>query len=73
MFNIFERIAVPRARRRFHKADSGEYCLTKAIDPDREEGRDVAREPINWLPIGVTNMRRPIELLAPRSRRHRTL
>jgi hypothetical protein len=25
------------------------YCLTKAIDPDSDEGRDVARELLNWF------------------------
>lgn len=31
------------------------YCLKKAIDPDSEEGRNVARELLTWFQIGVAD------------------
>ena len=43
------------------------YCLTKGIDPDSDEGRDVARELLKWFQIGVTDKRRLQELLASRT------
>jgi hypothetical protein len=43
------------------------YCLTKAIDPDSEDGRDVARELLKWFQTGVTDKSRPQELLASRT------
>ncbi|MGV2102825.1 MULTISPECIES: hypothetical protein [unclassified Rhizobium] len=43
-----------------------DHCLTKAINPDSEEGRDLARELLKCFQIGVTNKSRPIEPLASR-------
>lgn len=43
------------------------YCLTKAIDPDSEDGRDVARELLKWFQTGVTDKSRLQELLASRT------
>jgi hypothetical protein len=44
-----------------------EYCQTKAIDPDGEEGRDVARELLKWFQVGVSDKNRLQELLASRN------
>jgi hypothetical protein len=43
------------------------YCLTNGIEPDGEEGRDVARELLKWFQIGVTDKSRLQELLASRT------
>lgn len=43
------------------------YCFRKAIDPDSEEGRDVARELLKWFQTGVTDKSRLQELLASRT------
>lgn len=44
-----------------------DYCLTKSIEPDSEEGLDVARELLKWFQIGVTDKSRLQELLASRT------
>jgi len=44
-----------------------DYCRTKEIEPDSEEGRDVARELLKWFQIGVTDKSRLQELLASRT------
>ncbi|MGR9060226.1 acetyltransferase (plasmid) [Rhizobium leguminosarum] len=44
-----------------------DYCLTKEIELDSEEGRDVARELLKWFQIGVTDKSRLQELLASRT------
>ena len=43
-----------------------DHCLTKAINPDSEEGRDLARELLKCFQIGVTDKSRPNEPLASR-------
>ncbi|WP_200950888.1 hypothetical protein [Rhizobium sp. Root1220] len=40
------------------------YCLTKTIELDSEEARDVAHELLKWFQIGVTDKSRLQELLA---------
>ena len=43
-----------------------DHCLTKAINPDSEEEKDVARELLKCFQIGVTDKSRPNEPLASR-------
>ncbi len=44
-----------------------DYCRTNAIEPDSEEGRDVARDLLKWFQIGVRDRYRLRERLASRN------
>jgi hypothetical protein len=43
-----------------------EHCQKKAIEPESEDGRYVARELLKWFQVGLTDQNRLLELLGSR-------